>query len=93
MSGSKKELIQSMDDNEQIYCGYCGGECTASSLKYGNTLMDDYNSFLWYRWDFICLDCSEKLCERLDHDEELYQFMNTNALINLGIENRKAKQS
>lgn len=89
MSDSKKELIQSMDDNEQIYCDYCSGECTASSLKYGNTLMSDYNSFLWYRWDFICLDCSEKLCNRLDSEPELYHFMHTNALIHLGFEERE----
>lgn len=89
MSGNKRELIESMGDNEQIYCDYCGGECTASSLKYGNTLMEDYNSFLWHQWDFICLDCAEKLCERLDNDEELYQFMHTNSLIHLGMEERR----
>lgn len=93
MADSKKELILSMDDNEQIYCDYCSGECTASSLKYGNTLLDDYNQFLWYQWDFICLDCSEKLCDRLDSDPELYESMHTRALIHIGIENRKANKS
>lgn len=78
---SKKEILLSMDLNEKIYCDYCDAECTASSLVYGNQLLEDYNSFLWHQWDFICLDCAEKLCERLDNDEELYHFMHTNALI------------
>lgn len=90
MSNSKKELLLSMDWNEPIYCDYCECEChTVSSLVYGNQLMEDYNSFLWYKWDFICLDCAEKLCFRLDSDPELYQFMHTNALIHLGFEERK----
>ena len=89
MSNSKKELIESMNDNEQIYCDYCGSECTASSLKYGNTLLEKFNREIWYRWDFICLECSEKLSSRLESDHELYQFMYTNFLIHLGIEERK----
>ena len=76
-----KERILSMDHNEKIYCEYCDSECTASSLKYGNTLMDDSYRDLWYRWDFICLDCAEKLIKEIENDPELEESMRTRALV------------
>ena len=72
---NKKRLIKESDPNEKIFCDYCDCECTFSSLVYGNTLMQDVHFAVWKRWDYICLDCAEKLSDRMEVDEELYENM------------------
>lgn len=92
MKDGKKEMLLSMDMNEQIYCDYCGGDCTVSSLIYGNQYLTDEQSILWQVWDLICLDCAEKLDKRLEEDEELVQFMQTTNLIRYGFEHKSDSQ-
>lgn len=71
----KKKLITESEPNEKIFCDYCDAECTMSSLAYGNQLLEDNYSCIWTRWDYICLDCAEKLSDRMDHDDELVENM------------------
>lgn len=90
MPNKKRIIIQAMDDNEKIFCDYCDAECTASSLKYGNQLLED-NFCVWFQWDYICLDCSEKLSDRIESDPDLEQSMVTSYLIELSLQNKKGK--
>ncbi len=68
---NKKKIIKESDQNEEIFCDYCDGKCTMSSLGCGNQLLEDNHSCVWKKWDYICLDCAEKLSDRIEHDEEL----------------------
>ena len=72
---NKKKIIKEADPNEEIFCDYCDAECTMSSLAYGNQLMEDSHPHIWKRWDYICLDCAEKLSSRMENDEELCESM------------------
>lgn len=72
---NKKKIILESPYNEKIFCDYCDAECTMSSLAYGNQLMEDNHPHIWTRWDYICLDCAEKLSSRLETDDGLAEEM------------------